>query len=204
MSIHEPPSMPDFSNRPMSVAHRFSVEKYHQMIEAGVLSENDKVELIEGMILQMAAVGVPHRYSVDETYLAITRLLPPGWKSFVQQPITLSESELEPDVSVVRGTGADYKDHHPGPAETALVVEVADSSLALDRVTKARIYAAAGIPEYWIVNLIDRQIEVRREPSGASSVAGYKTLTTFAATEKVPLSLGGNDYGEIAVASVLP
>jgi Uma2 family endonuclease len=170
MSIHESNSISDFPIPP-PVAHRFSVDRYHRMIETGALSENDKVELVEGLIVEVAAVGVPHRYAVDETYLAITKLLPTGWKSFAQQPITLADSELRQDISVVRGSGADYKDHHPGRGEIALVVEVADSSLALDRVTKARIYAAAAIPEYWIFNSIQRQIEVHREPSGDSITA---------------------------------
>jgi Uma2 family endonuclease len=203
MSIHESTSNSDFPI-PSPVAHRFSVNRYHRMIETGVLSENDKVELVEGLIVEMAAFGVPHRYAVDESYLAITKLLPAGWKSFVQQPITLAESELEPDVSVVRGTGADYKDHHPRPSEIGLLIEVADTSLEFDRVTKGRLYAAARIAEYWIVNLNERQIEVYQEPQGEAREAAYRSLTTFSATEKVPLRVGGNDCGQIAVAAVLP
>lgn len=203
MSIHEPLS-PEVANRPLPVVHRFTVEKYHQMIEAGVFSENDKVELIEGMILQTAVVGIPQAYSVDEVYQAISKLLPVGWKAFMQRPITLADSEPEPDVSVVRGSGADFKDRHPGPSDIGLLIEVADSSLMFDRITKRRIYAAAGIPEYWIVNLIQRQIEVYREPMGDLQTAAYRSLETFLAAEAVALNLAGHICGEIAVASVLP
>jgi Uma2 family endonuclease len=130
--------------------------------------------------------------------------LPPGWKVFVQRPITLADSEPEPDVSIVRGTGADYKDHHPRPSEIGLLIEIADSSLTLDRITKGRLYSAEGIPEYWIVNLIQRHIEVHRDPFGDPPTAAYRSLATFSAAEKVPLMLSGKDCGEIAVASVLP
>ena len=122
----------------------------------------------------------------------------------MQRPITLADSEPEPDVSVVRGTGADYKDHHPRPGEIGLLFEVADSSLALDRRTKAHLYAAEGIPEYWIVNLIQRQIEVLREPHRRPVNAAYRSLATFSAAERVPTQLIGKAWGEIAVASVLP
>jgi Uma2 family endonuclease len=204
MSIHEPSAGFGIAAPPAPISHRFTVEQYHRMIETGILTENDKVHLIEGCILEMTPIGVPHRYAVDEVYHAVERLLPTGWKAFMQQPITLANSELEPDVSVVRGTGADYKDHHPRPSEIGLLIEVADSSLALDRTTKARLYAAEGIPEYWIVNLIQRQIEVHREPFGDPPTAAYRSLTTFSASEKFALTLFAHACGEIAVASVLP
>src|SRR5260221_1963575 len=142
MSIHEPPAGFGFAVPPAPIAHRFTVEQYHRMIDAGILTENDKVQLIEGFILEMTPVGTPHAYSVDAVQEVVSKLLPPGWKVFVQRPITLADSEPEPDVSIVRGTGADYKDHHPRPSEIGLLIEVADSSLALDRTTKARVYAA--------------------------------------------------------------
>jgi Uma2 family endonuclease len=186
------------------VPHRFTVEQYHRMIDAGILTENDKVHLIEGFILEMTPVGTPHAYSVDAVQDEVSKLLPPGCKVFVQRPITLADSEPEPDVSIVRGTRADYNDHHPRPSEIGLLIEVADSSLALDRTTKARIYAAEAIPEYWIVNLIQRQIEVHREPFGDPPTAAYRSLTTFSASEKVALTLFAHACGEIAVASVLP
>lgn len=204
MSIHEPPAGFGFAVPPAPISHRFTVEQYHRMIDAGILTENDKVHLIEGFILEMTPIGVLRRYAVDEVYHAVEKLLPTGWKAFMQQPITLADSELEPDVSVVRGTGADYKDHHPWPSEIGLLIEVADSSLTLDRSTKARLYAADGIPEYWIVNLIERQIEVLRDPHGDRSTAAYRSLATFSAAEKFPLNLSGQACGEIAVASVLP
>lgn len=204
MSIHEPPAGFGFAVPPAPISHRFTVDQYHRMIAAGILTENDKVHLIEGFILEMTPVGTPHAYSVDAVQEEISKLLPPGWKVFIQRPITLADSEPEPDITIVRGTGADYKDHHPRPSEIGLLIEVADSSLALDRTTKARLYAAEGIPEYWIVNLIQRQIEVHREPQGDPPTAAYRSLATFSASERVRLSLSGQACGEIAVASVLP
>jgi Uma2 family endonuclease len=81
MSIHEPPADFGFAVPPAPITHRFTVEQYHRMIETGILTENDKVHLIEGCILEMTPIGVPHRYAVDEVYHAVERLLPTGWKA---------------------------------------------------------------------------------------------------------------------------
>jgi Uma2 family endonuclease len=188
------------------VPHRFSVGQYHRMIETGILDENDKVELIEGLILEMSPIGSPHSYTVDELYSAIGNVLPPGWKVYIQRPVTLATGEPEPDNSVVRGGSADYKLRHPGPADIGLLIEVAESSLEFDRQVKLRTYAAAGIPEYWIVNLRDRQVETHRDPRAAteSSEAAYNSGETISATGKLLLTLDDRRCGEIAVAAILP
>jgi hypothetical protein len=176
------------------------------MIETGILGENDKVELIEGLILEMSPIGSPHSYTVDALYQAIHEILPSGWKVFVQRPVTLATAEPEPDLSVVRGDGADFKAHHPRPADIVLLVEVADSSLEFDRHVKLRMYAAAGVPEYWIVNLRDRQVELHRNPVRAadSSGAAYAPSEVVPASAKIPFNLDGRLRGEIAVATILP
>jgi Uma2 family endonuclease len=204
MSTHELSSGFDFAAPPAPVLHRFTVEQYHRMIESGVLTENDKVQLIEGIILKMTPVGTPHAYAVDALQEEIHKRLPAGWKVFVQRPVTLATSEPEPDLSIVVGSRTDYKARHPGPAEIAILIEVADSSLALDRGPKAVIYAAARIPEYWIVNLHDRQIEIYRQPQGEGPAAAYHQLTTLAKSETVSLILSGKLCGEFPVAAVLP
>jgi Uma2 family endonuclease len=187
------------------VPHRFSVEQYHRMIETGILSENDKVELIEGLILGMSPIGSPHSYAVDELYQAIQEILPHGWKVFAQRPVSLATAEPEPDLSVVRGDGADFKARHPGPADIGLLVEVADSSLEFDRQVKLRMYAAAGVPEYWIVNLRDRRIELHRDPiTDAPAGAAYSFGEIIPATGKIPLILDSRPCAEIVVAAILP
>jgi Uma2 family endonuclease len=182
--------------------HRFTIEQYHDMIAAGILTENDRVQLLDGVIAEMSPIGPPHSYAVQRLMASIFRLLPDGWEVHVQQPITIGASEPEPDLAVVRMR--DYRDRHPGPADVGLLIEVADSSIETDRITKAGIYAAAGIREYWIVNLIDRCVEIYSDPvASASAKAAYPPCEVVPATGKLTLKLDGVAIGGIAVASVI-
>ncbi len=191
---------------PGGAPHRFSVEQYHRMIETGILDETDKVELIEGIIIEKYPVEPPYHYTVYELTAVISDLVGPGWFVRPHSAITLSRAEPEPDISVVRGRNADYKPRNPGPADIGLLIEVADTSLEFDRQVKLRIYAAADIPEYWIVNLRDRQIETHRDPRPAadSTEAAYYSGETTPATGKILLTLDNHRCGEIAVAAILP
>jgi Uma2 family endonuclease len=204
MSILELQSPSETISEPLG-PHRFNVEQYHRMIEAGILTTSDRVQLLEGVILEMTPVGISHAFAVRGMMEAIQPLLPDGWSLSIQQPVTLATSEPEPDLSVVRGTYIDYRNHHPQPGEIGLVIEVSESSLGLDRVVKGRIYAAAGVPEYWIVNLIDRQAEVYRDPrTGASGEPGYQSRAIIPANGRLQLMLDGRMLGEIPLASILP
>ncbi len=146
---------------------KWTVEEYERLVALGALTENDRVQLVEGEIVEMSPQNAPHTTAVHLTYETLRALLPPGHTVRVQGPLTLTpDSEPEPDVAVVRGGPRDYRHRHPGPGDTLLVVEVADFTLSFDRERKARVYAGAGIPEYWILNLNDRALEVYREPHG--------------------------------------
>jgi Uma2 family endonuclease len=205
MSIHESSLFPGGVFPPAPGVHRLSVEQYHKMIETGVLSDDDRVELIDGLILEMSPIGSPHAYVVQELIHVLWGLTAGMWEAFPQQPVTLGTSEPVPDMTVARGTNADYKDHHPGPGEIGLIIEVADSSVELDRRVKSQVYAAAGVPEYWIVNLPERQIEVHRDPRAMDSgTAAYQSREVVPATGKVEVILDGRRFGEIAVAAILP
>ena len=145
----------------------------------------------------------PHRVADELCGAELDRVVPadryhvPGAK-----PVRLPgrDSEPEPDRCVVRGTIRDYEDHHPGPDEIALIVEVADSSLADDRTLATKVYGPAGIPVYWIVNLVDRQVEVYTNPSPA----GYLSTEVFAEGQSVPVVIEGQPLGRIAVSDILP
>jgi Uma2 family endonuclease len=180
---------------------RFSVDEYHRMIETGILSENDHVELLDGWILEMSPIGPPHASCVRLLSTLLQEVLPTDWFVSIQSPITLENGEPEPDVTVVRGGIRDYRDHHPYGADVALVIEVADSSLQFDRLQKRTQYAAAGIPEYWIVNLIDRCLEVYRDPATDSDYQGRHVVD---ASGSVELQIAGKSVGQIAVADLLP
>jgi Uma2 family endonuclease len=191
---------------PTAPLHRLSVEQYERMIEAGILGENDKVELIEGLIVEMSPIGSAHWYVVFELTKAISRLAGDGWLVFSQGPIVLPNGEPEPDICVVRGTSSDYKSRKPRANDVALLVEVADTSLEFDRQIKLRTYAAAGIPEYWIVNLRARELEIHRGPRVPADTAGPVYDSHEFTTDKgiISLVLDGQLHGAIALASVLP
>ena len=131
-------------------------------------------------------------------------LLPPGWHVRSQEPITLGDSEPEPDVAVVRGDPEQYERSHPGPENVAMLVEVADASLDRDRSIKKQVYARAGIPAYWIVNLQERRIEVYTDPSGPADVPDYRRHEDYTAGSEVPLMIAGHEAGRIPVAALLP
>jgi Uma2 family endonuclease len=186
------------------VLHRLSVDDYHRMIETGILC-GQPIELLEGLLARKIPIHPPHSTALQRTWKRILPLLPGGWELRVQQPVTLADSEPEPDVCVARGSDADYTTHHPGPADVGLAVEVSESSLATDQNDKARIYARAGLVTYWIVNLVDRQVEVRTAPSGpAATNPAYGQLQTYAPGTSVPLTLDGVALGQIAVDDLLP
>lgn len=207
MSIHELPAAPIEPPLEFGVSrYRFSVDQYHQMIAAGVLTRDDRVQLLEGEIVCTTPIEPSHRYTVVVVGESLRKLLPPEWELLIQQPISLATSEPEPDLSVVRREAALALDRHPVAAGTALIVEVADSSLPLDRNRKQAIYAAAGIPEYWIVNLAERCIEVYREPStaGAGGRATYSVRLEYRDADSMPVCIVGQEFGKIAVAEIVP
>jgi Uma2 family endonuclease len=144
----------------------FTVQDYHQMIESGILDEDDRVELLAGQIVKMASKGTAHGAAITRT----TRLLDNRLSGLVlvrlQDPVQLNDySEPEPDISVVMVDPLDYEDHHPTPSEVYLIIEIADTTLRKDCGIKATIYAQSGIADYWVLNINDRQLHVFREPS---------------------------------------
>jgi Uma2 family endonuclease len=181
---------------------RFSVEQYHRMILSGAFTEDDRLELIEGWVVQQTAKGPGHEYAVGQGEELLRARIPAGWHVRNQAPITLTSSEPEPDLAIVRGDRGVYRHRHPAPSEVALVVEVSDTSLDTDRV-KARTYGMAGIAEYWIINLVDRCIEVYTRPN-AGSEAGYASRKIVRAEGTVTLHIAGQDLGTLAVSAVLP
>jgi Uma2 family endonuclease len=156
---------------------RLSVGDYHRMVEAGILGEDDHVELLEGVMVQMTPQGPRHakliRRLCDPTFSRVS----PDHVVQCQLPLTIGDdSEPEPDVSIVRRADAASDTNHPTTA--SLVFEVSGESLQNDRLTKSALYASAGIPEYVIVNVEQECLEVHRDPDSASR--RYRTLVTLA------------------------
>jgi len=177
---------------------RISVEQYHEMIESGILTEDDPVELLEGWLVTKMPKTPRHSFSTQQTRETLTGIVPSGWYVDSQEPITTADSEPEPDIIVVRGSPRDYSEH-PTAKDIALVVEVTDATLQRDRTLKLRVYASAGIAVYCILNLLERQLEVYGEPEGAT----YRQRRDYAATETVPVVIGGQEVGRVTVRELL-
>ena len=183
---------------------RFTVEEYHRLIQTGALTEDDAVELLEGWIVRKASRNPSHDCALDLAQEVLRGCLPPDWRVRILSAITLSDSEPEPDVAVVRGPLRSHMNRHPEPAEVGLLVEVADSSLVHDRTEKGRVYARAGILVYWIVNLVDALVEVYTSPSGPATTPGYGQRQDYRPGDLVPLVIGGQQVGQVAVQDLLP
>jgi Uma2 family endonuclease len=188
----------------MAGMRRFSVAEYHKMIEIGILTEDDNIELLDGYLVHKMSRNPPHDAAIQKIMKRLFRILPPDWDLRIQSAITLSRSEPEPDLAIVRGDETRYLANHPGPADTGLVIEVADSTLDSDRLDKGRNYAEAGIVYYWIVNLVDRQIEVYTLPSGATATPSFGRRQDYRVGDDVPLLLDGAAVANIPVRDLLP
>jgi Uma2 family endonuclease len=154
---------------------RITLDEYHRMAEAGILGEDEHVELIDGVLVAMTPQGRAHARVIQRLTRLLVRTLGDDVEVLPQLPLTLpDDSEPEPDLAVVRAEDAQSADHHPRSA--LLVVEVAGDSLRLDRGSKAALYARAGIPEYWIINLAESTVEVHREPEVAAGAYRSRTV----------------------------
>jgi Uma2 family endonuclease len=169
---------------PDVLAHqrRIKVEEYHRMITAGILGEDERVQLIDGVLVAMTPQGPAHALAIQRLTRVLIQAVGEAFEVRPQLPLTLQQdSEPEPDLAVVRAEEARSRKRHPGTA--LLVIEVAGESLRLDRGSKAAVYARAGIPEYWIVNLAEARVEVHRDPDRAAGF--YRTTLSRAPGETV-------------------
>jgi Uma2 family endonuclease len=203
-----PPAAAPSASPPFTYGHdaslaRFSVDAYQRMTAAGILTSEDRVELLENYVV----LKMPRNPAQDSTIQRMVRpllqSLPSGWDLRIQSAIALADSQPEPDFAIVRSSANDYRTRHPGGADVALVIEVADSSLLRDQRDKSRIYASAGIPGYWIVNLVDACIEIHHQPDSASPSQGYLRMQTFRRGQALPISLGGETAATIDADVIL-
>jgi Uma2 family endonuclease len=144
-----------------------TVEEYHHMIEAGILTEKERVELINGEILEMSPIGNEHSACVKRLNALFNKLLGEKVIVSVQDPVQMGDlSEPEPDIAILKPVEDFYATRRPTPADTLLIIEVADTPFDYDREIKLPLYAESGVPEYWIVNLANKEIEAHRSPAG--------------------------------------
>ena len=186
--------------------YHLALEQYHAMIDAGIIGEDEHVELLNGLLTRSMSVNPPHAAALRRTARWLRAALAgQALEVFEEDPITLPpDSEPEPDIAVVDARADDYAGQHPGPDDIHLLVEVADDSLRRDRLVKLPLYAGAGIREYWIVNLRERQLEVYTDPLPARPAVerapSYADIVVYASGDRLRHPL----YGEVEVEALLP
>lgn len=191
------PPFPKFSANSL---WRFTVAQYHQMIASGILNEDHPVELLAGLLVKKIPKKPIHSAITQLVRDLLGQMLPTGWFVADQEPITLADSEPEPDLMIVRGNRRHYFHHHPIATDLALVIEVADATLSRDKSLKKRLYAQAGIPIYWIINLVDNQLEIYSQPEKGI----YLEVGFHRPGASVPLVLSGREIAQLSVAELFP
>lgn len=168
---------------------RITLDEYHRLICQGFFSPEERLELIEGFLIAMSPVHPPHAYATAHITEEFIHLLGRQVSVRSQLPITLPTEGSEPEPDFLVAERAEYIDSHPGPSDILLVGEVSDSTLNFDRTTKLSIYARSGIVEYWILNLVDKQLEIYREPelSADGAEGTYRVKLTREPSESVSL-----------------
>lgn len=179
---------------------RMTVSRYHEMIATGVFDENDAVELLDGYIVEKMPKDPKHSQVTRMIAHALRQLMREGRFVDTQEPITLATSEPEPDIFVVKGKMSDFFGRHPLPDEVELVIEVSNSTKQYDSTVKQEIYASAEIPQYWIVNLIENQVEVYTDPHGTT----YRQKSTYTKDQTLPVVIATQKWGDLILTDLLP
>jgi Uma2 family endonuclease len=196
------PAVSSPSPRRTPPLHRITVDEYERIIASGSLEDPSRVELIDGYMVDKMEKNAEHSYSTKETFKALDRRLPTGWTWRQEQPVRIPEfDEPEPDIAIVRGSDADYRRRHPTADDVGLLVEVSEATLRQDRGEKRTAYARAGIAVYWIVNLVNRQIEVYTRPTKEGR---YRSRKDYKPGQQVPVVIAGQQLPPIAVDDILP
>ena len=195
---------------PSERLYRMPLDVYERVGGLDLLGEKDrKVELLDGLLVRKMTKNDPHIIATYLIQAALAALVPRGWCVFKEDPVALPAgprghpSMPEPDAAVIRGEIRSYRARRVSPADMALVVEVAHSSLRVDRVKLAR-YARAGIPVAWLVNLNNNTVEVHANPTGPTDPAQYRDVMVLSASDEVPVVIDGLEVGRLAVADLLP
>ena len=196
-SVTQPPLPPAPS------PYRFRVDQYDAMVAAGIFTKRDRIELVEGLLVAKMAKGPKHSAVTGQLGEQLRTVLPVGWHIRLEQPVRIPDyDEPEPDLAVASGVFLDYEDRHPGPGDIAFLVEIAQSTLSQDRLAMGRVYARAGIPVFWVVNLRGRSrlVEVYTHPT---RTRGYTNRVDYRSGQAVPVVIDRKEVGRISVAGFL-
>lgn len=204
-----PVTVPSAAARPVPAGgpelRRFTVAEYHRLIRDGYFARDERYELLAGLIVRKMPKDPIHEAILLRANRVLTGRLPPGWHVRVQSPVTLSESEPEPDLSVAPGDELDWAARHPEPADLPFVVEVSNSTLADDRNLKGPLYAKDRIAAYLILNVLDWRVEAYSDPSGDDPAPAYRRREDLTSGRDVALRLPGtSSLLLVAVDDLLP
>lgn len=183
----------------MPEPYRISVPQYEAMIDAGVF-DGQPVELLHGLLVRRMTQNPPHAFCLSRLKRQIERRLPADWHTRIQAPIATPDSAPEPDLVAVTMDEDALGRRHPTAADLALVVEIADTSLATDTGVKMRLYASVRVATYWVIDVVHRAVLVHTDPHGSGDTADYATVHTDRPGDAVPLPFGT----PVAVADLLP
>ncbi len=173
---------------------RISVDRFLDLVDAGAFTEDEHVELLEGFIVEKMTANPPHANILDLLVTLLARMLPLNYVVGNQRPFTTNDSVPEPDILVYPR----LRNEHPSAATTSILVEVSDSTLADDQKRKKRIYARAGVAEYWIVNIPERQIEVYTQPHNAT----FRQIRVYSGSDQMPVILNNAQIGTIDLTDI--
>ena len=200
-------AMPESTMAALGVAasraplYRFTVAQFDRMVRDGTIGSQDRVELIDGLVVTRMSKNPPHILAGKLLFSALAGIVPVGWHVTKDDDVFVSEHDKpQPDLAVVRGSPRDYPDQYATPDKIALAVEISESTLAVDRSLKMPRYAAAGMPVYWIVDLIHEKVEVYTDPAGGQ----YGNRAVFTRGQEAPVVIDGKVVGQIAVSEILP
>ncbi len=183
---------------------KFTLAELERLLMKAIVPQLKNVERIEGSAVDKKRHNPPHAGTIAVVQAALLQLQIAGWNVRVQLPFRASTSEPEPDFAIVRGDHRSYLRRHPIASDVGLVIEVADSTLDSDRSDKVRVYARDAIGTYWIVNLVDSQVEVYTDPQPDSAPPTYAIRNDFLPGQSIPLVLDGQTVAMISVVDLLP
>ena len=185
--------------------HRMSIDRYKQMVEAGVYNSKDHVFLWKGDLVERISEGPEHAFTSTILHRDLIRLMPESWHVVFQVPIRINPDSMpEPDIMIVRGVPRDYLHRSRTSADVAIVIEVSDATLPQDSVSKFQAYAADGVPIYWVVDLPKGRIHVHGNPTGPAEKPTYREHREYGPGEEIPIVLDGREIGRIDVKEILP
>lgn len=187
----------------ITAMHRFSIDEYERMINSGFFDDKERVELLDGWIVKKMPHNGPHDFVLAVLYPLLLALMPENFFVRCQSSVTFDTSIPEPDFSIADGTPADYLPNRPTANDIAVVIEVSDSSLVTDQDFKLLLYARNKIPIYWIVNFIDKRVEVYTLPRGGKNPI-YRNRTDYTITDTVPVIVQGQTLGLLPVNEFIP